>query len=92
VFDGKPFAVLGFGCTSYPRFCAAADTVHTLVSATGAQPLMPVTKVGCGPAKQDGIPGITRALTTKAWCMHADLLLTLEPLAQVTHTTKCESS
>lgn len=47
MFDGKPFAVLGFGCTSYPRFCAAADTVHSLVCATGADPLMPVAKADC---------------------------------------------
>jgi hypothetical protein len=45
VFDEKPCAVLGFGCTSYPRFCAAADTFQSLVCATGAQPVMPVTKV-----------------------------------------------
>ncbi|KAG2438015.1 hypothetical protein HXX76_005629 [Chlamydomonas incerta] len=42
---GKPFAVLGFGCTSYPRFCAAADSLYSLVCATGATPVVPTGKV-----------------------------------------------
>jgi hypothetical protein len=34
---GKPFAVLGFGSRSYPRFCAAADRMHTdMLAAVGA--------------------------------------------------------
>ncbi|KAG2450636.1 hypothetical protein HYH02_004476 [Chlamydomonas schloesseri] len=42
---GKPFAVLGFGCTSYPRFCAAADSLYSLVCATGATPIVSTGKV-----------------------------------------------
>ncbi|KAG2495440.1 hypothetical protein HYH03_006386 [Edaphochlamys debaryana] len=45
VLANLPFTVLGFGCTSYPRFCAAADTMFSIVSAVGATPMMPATKV-----------------------------------------------
>eukprot|EP00884_Botryococcus_braunii_P012045 jgi/Botrbrau1/20841/Bobra.0156s0066.1 len=35
-----PFAVLGFGDSKYPRFCAAADALHSALAATGAKPLL----------------------------------------------------
>ncbi|KAL4440247.1 hypothetical protein ABPG75_003248 [Micractinium tetrahymenae] len=43
-FKGKPTAVLGFGSSSYPRFCAAADLLHALLLAIGAKPVLPVGK------------------------------------------------
>lgn len=45
VLKGKHFSVLGLGCSSYPRFCAAADQMHALLTGTGATPLQPVVKV-----------------------------------------------
>jgi hypothetical protein len=41
---GKPFVVLGFGSSSYPRFCAAADLMYTLLVSVGGAPLMPAAK------------------------------------------------
>ena len=41
---GKSFSVLGFGSSSYPRFCAAAELMHTTMLSLGAQALMPVSK------------------------------------------------
>jgi hypothetical protein len=41
---GKPFVVLGFGSSSYLRFCAAADLMHTLLVSVGGVPLMPAAK------------------------------------------------
>eukprot|EP00775_Hariotina_reticulata_P010070 gene10070-10225_t len=43
-FIGKPFAVLGFGSRAYPRFCAAADLLHSTMLAVAAEPLLPVAK------------------------------------------------
>lgn len=49
---GKPFCVLGFGSSSYPRFCAAADRMQTaMLAATGSNSaLLP-------PAKADAVVG-----------------------------------
>lgn len=47
---GKPFGVLGFGSTSYPRFCAAADSMHSAMLSTGATALLP-------PGKADAVAG-----------------------------------
>ncbi|KXZ51520.1 hypothetical protein GPECTOR_12g483 [Gonium pectorale] len=44
VLSKKPFAVLGFGSSSYPRFCAAADSLNSLVVAAGANPVSAVVK------------------------------------------------
>ena len=41
---GKSFAVLGFGSSSYPRFCAAADLLHSMLLSLGASALLPVAK------------------------------------------------
>lgn len=38
------FAVLGYGSTAYPRFCAAADLIASLLSSQG-EPLLPTGKV-----------------------------------------------
>lgn len=49
---GKPFCVLGFGSCAYPRFCAAADHMHTaMLAAAGSNSfLLP-------PAKADAVAG-----------------------------------
>ncbi|KXZ51504.1 hypothetical protein GPECTOR_12g467 [Gonium pectorale] len=44
VFANKPFAVLGFGSSSYPRYCAAADSMQSLLLAAGGSPALPVAK------------------------------------------------
>ncbi|KAI3435713.1 hypothetical protein D9Q98_001771 [Chlorella vulgaris] len=43
-FKDKPFCVLGLGSSCYPRFCAAADMMHSLLLAAGAKALLPVCK------------------------------------------------
>ncbi len=40
----KPYAVFGIGSNSYPRFCAAADLVDSMLVGAGGQRLAPVQK------------------------------------------------
>jgi hypothetical protein len=47
---GKPFSVLGFGSSNYPKFAAAADLLHSSLLAAGAAALLP-------PAKADALVG-----------------------------------
>eukprot|EP00898_Chlorokybus_atmophyticus_P001881 jgi/Chlat1/2694/Chrsp180S02868 len=58
---GCRFAVFGVGSSAYPRFCAAADTFHALLSATGATPL------GL-PGKGDALN--SRDVTYKEWLIN----------------------
>lgn len=44
VLKGVPFCVLGFGSSSYPRFCAAADLFQSLFLSLGATSMLPVAK------------------------------------------------
>lgn len=44
LFQHKPTAVLGFGDSSYPRFCAAADTLAARLLSLDCEMLMQVTK------------------------------------------------
>lgn len=39
-WQSVPFAVLGYGSSSYPRFCAAADVIFAAVVAAGGSPLI----------------------------------------------------
>ena len=41
---GKHFSVFGVGSSSYPRFCAAANLMGSMLLAAGARPLAPVAK------------------------------------------------
>jgi len=50
MMTGKPFGVMGFGSTSYPRFCAAADIMHSAMLSAGATALLP-------PGKADAVAG-----------------------------------
>lgn len=50
ILAGKPFGVMGFGSTSYPRFCAAADIMHSAMLSAGATALLP-------PGKADAVAG-----------------------------------
>ena len=43
----KPYAVFGIGSSSYPRFCAAADLVDSMLVGAGGQRLAPVQKGAC---------------------------------------------
>lgn len=40
----KPYAVFGLGSSSYPRFCAAADLMDSMMVAAKATRLTPVQK------------------------------------------------
>jgi hypothetical protein len=58
---GKPFSVLGFGSSSYPRFCAAADTLHTAMLAATGTTTRSSSSSTCSailpPAKADAVAG-----------------------------------
>eukprot|EP00898_Chlorokybus_atmophyticus_P007291 jgi/Chlat1/7563/Chrsp63S00556 len=56
--QGCCFSVFGIGSSSYPRFCAAADTIHAMMLASGAKPLG-------NPGKGDAIGG--RDMAFKDW-------------------------
>ena len=40
ILAGKPFAVLGLGSRTYPRFCASADLFEGLLQDCGAGPMV----------------------------------------------------
>lgn len=40
----KPYAVFGLGSSSYPRFCAAADLMDSMLNGAGASRMAPVAK------------------------------------------------
>lgn len=40
----KPYAVFGLGSSSYPRFCAAADLMDSMLIAAGATRMASVEK------------------------------------------------
>lgn len=52
---GKSFAVLGFGSSNYPRFCAAADLFHTTLLTLGGSALL-------NPQKADALIGEERVV------------------------------
>ncbi|CAD7697898.1 unnamed protein product [Ostreobium quekettii] len=49
----KPFTVIGFGDTSYPRFCAAADSVMALVMQRGGRNIVPLAKADAISGEED---------------------------------------
>lgn len=57
LLSGKSFAVLGFGSSNYPRFCAAADLLHTTMLTLGGSALL-------NPHKADALIGEDRVVSS----------------------------